>query len=71
MNQASNYSRNNVREEENETIEYQNLNENQKKVFNQIETHYNDILTCNQVEPLRILVMGTAGTGKSYLIKAI
>ncbi len=71
QNKASNYSRNNVREEENETIEYQNLNKNQKKVFNRIETHYNDILACNQVELLRILVMETAGTGKSYLIKAI
>ena len=71
MQQASNSARNDNREEENESIEYQNLNENQKKIFNRIETHYNNILTHNQVELLRILVIGTAGTGKSYLIKAI
>jgi len=34
MNQASNHLRNNVREKETELIKYQNLNENQKKVFN-------------------------------------
>src|SRR5581483_10677334 len=71
VQQASNSARNDNREEENESIEYQNLNKNQKKIFNRIETHYNNILTHNQVEPLRILVIGTTSTGKSYLIKAI
>jgi hypothetical protein len=36
-----------------------------------MEVHYNKILTRNQVELLRILAMGTVGTGKSYLIRAI
>jgi hypothetical protein len=71
VQQASNNVRNDNAEEEYESIEYQNLNKNQKKVFNRIETHYNSILTCNQAELLRILVMGTAGTGKSYLISAL
>ena len=53
------------------SIDNQSLNENQKKVFKRIESHYNDILGSNQVEPLRIIVMGTAGTGKSYLIGTI
>jgi len=29
------------------------------------------VLKGHQVEPLRIIVMGTAGTEKTYLIKAI
>src|ERR1044071_6306067 len=33
--------------------------------------HYQDIISGNQPEPLRIIVMGTAGTSKSYLIRAI
>ncbi|GET60560.1 ATP-dependent DNA helicase PIF1-like [Rhizophagus irregularis DAOM 181602=DAOM 197198] len=57
--------------EENLTVDYQTLNNNQKKVFNRIESHYHDVLVWHQVEPLRIIVMGTAGTGKTYLIKAI
>src|SRR6266496_4311680 len=52
-------------------IEYQNLNEKQKRIFKRIEKHYNDTILKHRVEPLRIIVMGTAGTGKSYLIKAI
>ncbi len=40
-------------------------------IFNQIETHYQSILKENQVVALWIIIMGTAGTGKLYLIKAI
>ncbi|GBC33192.2 ATP-dependent DNA helicase PIF1 [Rhizophagus irregularis DAOM 181602=DAOM 197198] len=58
-------------EEENLTVDYQTLNDNQKKVFNRIEAHYHDVLVGHQVKPLRIIVMGTAGTGKTYLIEAI
>ncbi|EXX58670.1 uncharacterized protein LOC114530801 [Rhizophagus irregularis DAOM 181602=DAOM 197198] len=58
-------------EEENLTVDYQTLNDNQKKVFNRIESHYHDVLVEHQVEPLRIIVMETAGTGKTYLIEAI
>src|SRR5256885_7485339 len=54
-----------------EKDDYQNLNEKQKKIFNRIESHYTDILGGNQVKALKIIVMGTAGTGKSYLIGAI
>ena len=68
---ASNKARDVDREEINDIIDYQSLNEKQQKVFKRIETHYNDIITGKKVEPLRVLVMGTAGTGKSYLIKAI
>ncbi len=52
-------------------IEYQNLNEKQKRIFKRIEKHYNDTILRHRIEPLRIIVMGTAGTRKSYLIKAI
>jgi len=68
-----NTSRNwkNTKEKECDSIDYQNLNENQKKILDRIESHYNDILRGNQVEALKIIVMGTTGTGKSYLIRAI
>ncbi|EXX54638.1 hypothetical protein RirG_232710 [Rhizophagus irregularis DAOM 197198w] len=58
-------------EEENLTVDYQTLNDNQKKVFNRIKSHYYDVLVEHQVEPLRIIVMGTARTRKTYLIEAI
>lgn len=59
------------RSEEGNLIDVQTLNEKQKLIFDRIETHYNDILMDKEVEPLRMIVMGTAGTGKSYLIRAI
>src|SRR3989337_3649206 len=52
-----------------DSVDYENLNEKQKTIFNRIESHYSSILTGNSVEPLRIIIMGTAGTGKSYLIR--
>ena len=55
----------------NDNINYETLNENQKKVIKRIESHYNDILTGIQMVPLRIMIMGTVGTGKSYLIRTI
>jgi Ni2+-binding GTPase involved in maturation of urease and hydrogenase len=58
-------------EEEEESIDYQTLNEKQRIVFERIESHYNSILAGHPVEPLRIIVMGTAGTGKTYLIRGI
>jgi AAA+ superfamily predicted ATPase len=54
-----------------EFFDYESLNEIQKKVFKRVESYYNNILNNIQVEPLRIIIMGTAGTGKSYLIRAI
>ena len=56
---------------ENNLVDYQTLNEKQKIVFKRIESHYHNILMGHQVEPLRIIIMGTAGTGKSYLIEVI
>ena len=57
--------------EKDESVDYENLNEKQKIIFNRIESHYNSILTGNLVELLRIIIISTAGTGKSYLIRAI
>ena len=54
-----------------ETLDYQTLNEKQKLVFKRIESHYDDMLKDNQTEPLRIIVMGTTRTEKTYLINAI
>ncbi|CAB4412397.1 unnamed protein product [Rhizophagus irregularis] len=59
------------REVDIDSIDYWKLNENQKKIFTRIESHYNDILNGKKVKALRIMIMGTAGTGKSYLIKTI
>jgi len=61
----------NVGEKDDDSVDYQTLNNNQKRVFKRIEAHYNDILAGHKVDPLKIIVMGTAGTGKSYLIRAI
>src|SRR5437660_481527 len=42
------------------------------KVFKRIESHYSDLITnSTHHEPLRLIVMGTAGTGKLYLINMI
>ncbi len=54
------------------TVDCQKLNDKQLTIFCRIESHYVDLLTePGQIEPLRLIVMGTAGTGKSYLIKMI
>jgi ATP-dependent DNA helicase PIF1 len=58
-------------EKENVIVDYETLNGNQKIIFKRIESHYNDVLNGHKIDPLRIIVMGTAGTGKTYLIKAI
>ncbi|CAG8502458.1 12012_t:CDS:2, partial [Cetraspora pellucida] len=72
VRQASGSSRTANRDDlDSEIIDYETLNENQKSVINRAELHYCNILTGNQIEPLRIVVMGTADTGKSYFIKAI
>ena len=72
IQQASDEDRNyGNRSECNDFVDHQTLNENQKSVFKRIETHYSDILAGKQVEALRMIIMGTAGTGKSYLIRAI
>ena len=70
VHQASHNSRNDDIEDEDENM-HQNLNEKQKIIFDRIEKHYNDTISGLQVDALRILIMGTVGTGKSYLIKAI
>src|SRR5215469_2607419 len=50
-----------------EVVNYQALNERQRTIFERVASHY----ATGQVDPLRIMVMGTAGTGKSYLINSI
>src|SRR5204862_79856 len=56
----------------NHLMDYQTLNKKQMKVFKRIESHYSDLITnSTHHEPLRLIVMGTAGTGKSYLINMI
>lgn len=53
-------------------VDFQMLNNKQMKIFKRIEVHYIALTADpNYFEPLRIIIMGTAGTGKSYLIQAI
>ncbi len=52
-------------------VDPQTLNKKQMLIFKRIELHYNAMIDHNQIEPLNIIIMETAGTGKSYLIKAI
>ncbi|RHZ79386.1 hypothetical protein Glove_147g55 [Diversispora epigaea] len=63
--------RNNQMEDENLDIDYETLNEKQMVVFKRIKSHYRSVLASYEVEALKIIILGTAGTGKSYLIKAI
>ena len=65
-------SKNSRIDEENVILmDYQTLNENQKIVFKQIESHYHDVLEGHQDKPLRIIVIGMVEIGKTYLIEAI
>jgi len=53
-------------------VNYRTLNDKQMTIFKQIELYYNDFVTkYNQVELLKIIIIGMAETGKSYLINAI
>ena len=68
---ASIKNRNNSGEMPDDLVDYQKLNENQKKVFKQVKVHYQNILMDHQIEPLRIMVIGTTRTRKLYLIQTI
>ncbi|CAG8721765.1 4891_t:CDS:2, partial [Cetraspora pellucida] len=61
----------NLKSKDFEIINCKTLNEKQRIVIKRIESHYNMIISGQQVESLQILVMDIAGTGKLYLIKAI
>jgi len=54
-----------------DSVDFNILNENQRIIFNRIESYYNSILIGNQVEALRMIIMGTAEIEKSYLIRTI
>jgi len=58
-------------EKENSIVDYQTLNDNQKTIFKRIESHYQSVLAGYKNDPLKIILIGTAGTGKTYLIEAI
>lgn len=53
-------------------VNCQSMNDNQKRIFKRIESHYRTLTTHPEhVEPLRLIVMRTTGMGKSYLINII
>lgn len=52
-------------------IDRSTLNEKQRLIFERIESHYIAVVSNQPIEPLRMIIMGTAGTGKSYLINII
>ena len=64
-------SKNEGIEEDEDNVDYTTLNEKQKQIFKRIESHYLNMTVGHQVEPLKIMIMGTAGTGESYLKKSI
>ena len=47
------------------------LNDTQAVIVDRIRIHYSAILEGQGLDPIHAIVMGTAGTGKSYLINAI
>jgi len=54
------------------------LNEDQKRIFNQVADHLNhqhqhesDECKCNNLKPLHMFISGVGGTGKSFLIETI
>ena len=49
-------------------VDYGKLSDKQNKVVDIIMSHYH---TCQGASPLRMIIQGTAGTWKSYLIGAI
>src|SRR6266498_5518763 len=72
LQQATEYKGNNEIENSSiDIVDYDSLNKKQEIIFKRIKSHYYSTFTNPQAEPLRIIIMGTAGTGKSYLIKAI
>ncbi|CAG8597262.1 6136_t:CDS:2, partial [Cetraspora pellucida] len=55
-------------------IDPSTLNDRQRQIFDYVILHYSKLLTNSDnqlIEPLRAIIMGTAETGKSYIIKVI
>ena len=53
------------------TIDVATLNPKQLQAYNHIKSHYFQYRANHSPPPLHMIVSGTAGTGKSYLISAI
>ena len=53
------------------SVDISTLNNKQRRAYELIQSHSSRILSGESPEPLHMLVSGTAGTGKSYLISAI
>lgn len=52
-------------------VDLDNLNIQQNKAYTIVSTHFSNNTSTTQQSPLRMMVLGTAGTGKSYLIRAL
>lgn len=52
-------------------IDITTLNTNQKKAYDHICNHYKELSTGKNPQPLCLIICGTAGTGKFYLINGI
>ncbi len=53
-------------------IDYQILNDKQLIIFCQIESYYiNLLINPDQIKSFRLIVIGTADTDKSYMIKMV
>ncbi len=53
------------------TVNVESLNEKQKKAFDAVVSQHDSWKADKTVDPMPMLVLGTAGTGKSYLISAL
>jgi hypothetical protein len=58
-----------VNNEQYEVADISSFSEMQRLAYNIVNTHFNSI--SSNREPLRLIIVGVAGTGKSYLINAL
>ena len=52
-------------------VNLQSLNQEQLQAYNIVASHHRSLLNGNNPNPLHMIVCGTAGTGKSFLVSAI
>ena len=57
-----------INQHQQETVDVDTLNTNQRLAYNIVANHQQSLTTENPLDPLYMIVLGTAGTGKSYLI---
>ena len=54
-----------------QVVDINNFSEMQQLAYDVVKTHFEDASSSSEKEPLCLIIIGVAGTGKSYLINAI